>query len=98
VERARIDIDIAELIIDEAKSAYIATKGVDFDDVLEVLRGSPRFFVSHAGHGPRYAMLGPNRAERFLLVAIAHVDARVWRVVTAYWLRQSRGRRLYEEG
>jgi hypothetical protein len=97
VERAPLEIDISEMMIDEAKSAYIATKGVNFADVLEVLALRPRFFVSVTERGTRYAMLGPNRTGRFLLVAIGHVEAGVWRVITAYWLRAARGRRLYGE-
>jgi uncharacterized DUF497 family protein len=95
--RARAEIEIASLLIDEAKEAYIGTKGVQFADILEVLAGAPRFFVSFDRRGERYAMLGPNQAGRYLLTAIANVDEGVWRVVSAYWLRANRGRRLYEE-
>jgi hypothetical protein len=43
-------------------------------------------------------MLGQNLQGRYLLAALAHIEGDAWRVVTAYWLRESRGRRLYREG
>jgi hypothetical protein len=32
--------------IDEAKIAYLSTKGVTFDDITEVLSNAPRFFAT----------------------------------------------------
>jgi uncharacterized DUF497 family protein len=97
VERGRAEIEVDSLLIDEAKEAYIATKGVSFNNILEVFANAPHFFVSYNEVGSRYAMLGPNLSGRYLLTAIAQIDEGVWRVVSAYWLRSTRGRRLYEE-
>jgi hypothetical protein len=41
-------------------------------------------------------MIGANTDGRYLLTAIAHVSDDEWRVVSAYWLRSGRGKRLYE--
>jgi hypothetical protein len=98
MERRRIDIEVTEIIIEEAKEAYIEdVKGVSYSDVLDVFENKPRFFVSYGARGERFEMLGPNASGRFLLTGMAEVDGGTWRVVTAYWLRSSRGRRLYGE-
>ena len=100
MERRRIQIDVAYLEIDDAKSAYIRTeKGVAPDDVREVVGLSPRYFVRQGADGPEYSILGPNQAGRYLVIAIATMGVPGdWRLITAYWTRESRGRRLYEEG
>jgi len=99
VERRLIDLEVATITIDEAKERYILTKDVRFLDVLEVMRNNPRFVLSYNQKGfERYAMIGPNLSGRYLLTAIAHVVDEEWRVVSAYWLRSRRGRRLYEGG
>jgi hypothetical protein len=96
VERA--DIEVATLQVDDEKATYILyTHDVTVDAVFEVWQNAPRYFVEYNERGPRYSLLGPNRNGRFLVVAIAPVDVGVWRVVTAYWIRDARGRRRYEE-
>ena len=90
-------IPVEDLEIEAPKVAYLATKGVTVDDVYEVFWNAPRYAMSPGVLGPRFAMLGPNRAARYLLVAIAPMDnVGRWRVITAYWLRESRGRKNYE--
>jgi hypothetical protein len=96
--RRRIDLVVMDLAIDEGKAAYIETeKKVTPADVQEVLGLSPRFFVRQSERGPAYAGLGPNLAGRYITFAIEPLDIEGnWRLVTAYWLREIRARRLYE--
>ena len=99
MQRRRVDLDVSGLAIDPAKEEYIRTaKGVVYDDILEVHENAPRYFQSHDRNGrERFAMIGSNRAGRYLLTAIEQVAGNEWRVISAYWLRTARGRRLYEE-
>jgi hypothetical protein len=94
----QVELDIASLDISDEKAAYIDTvKGVSPADVYEVLSYRPRMFMNRTERGDRYAVLGPNRRGRYLTIAIAATDIDGnWRLITAYWLRESRGRRLYE--
>jgi hypothetical protein len=95
VERA--ELDVAELILDDAKANYIAIHhDVMASDIDEVFRNEPRYLVSYKDGKERFAMLGPSKAGRFLTVAIMRTNGSTWRVVTAYWLRESRARRFYE--
>lgn len=96
MDRREVEIEVASIVIDERKAAYIATKGVKTTDVTEVFENQPRFFEEVKDDRSRYSMLGPNGSGRFLLVAIAHVEDAEWRLISAYWLRANRGRRLYE--
>ncbi|HEX5368986.1 MAG TPA: hypothetical protein VFY10_06175 [Dehalococcoidia bacterium] len=97
-QRDRAEIVVEDILIDERKAAYIRKKGVQTHDVLEVLEHIPHFFEETIDSNHRYSMLGPNRAGKFLLVAIARVEGNEWRLITAYWLtRRGRARRLYEE-
>jgi hypothetical protein len=41
VERTPVDLDVTSIAIDEAKAAYIETKGVMVEDVAEVLGYRP---------------------------------------------------------
>jgi hypothetical protein len=93
----RADLGVEWLLLDTAKESYIQTAHrVSGTDVFEVFANAPHFYRNTSGKGAPGVMLGPNRAGRFLTVAIAPVDsAGAWRVVTAYWLRESRGRRRY---
>ncbi len=92
----RTELEVAELTADDRKRAYLLTKGVSFVDVLEVFLGHPRYFHSRSVSGERFAILGPNKGGRFLLVPILPGDSHgVWRVVTAYWLNERRARRFY---
>ena len=99
MERRPDDLDVGTITIDEAKERYILTKSVRIADGIEVIRNNPRFILSYNQHGAeRYAMIGPNLSDRYLLTAIAQVVDDEWRVVSAYWLRSRRGQRLYEGG
>ena len=94
----RADLGVESLLLDTAKESYIqAAHDVSGSDVFEVFANAAHFYRNTSGKGAPAVMLGPNRAGRFLTVAIAPVEAEgVWRVVTAYWLRDSCGRRRYE--
>lgn len=97
VERRRIELEIAELQVDERKERYLqAQKRVEYLDILEGLFNAPRFFRLTSGGRTRFNMLGPNRGGRYLLTAIANVEDTRWRVVTAHWLDERRGKRDYE--
>lgn len=100
MERRRVDLEIAELRIDSRKEEYPGQLGkqVSFDDILEVLGNEPRCYVLSAGGRIRYNILGPNNAGRYLLTAIGHVEATVWRVITAHWMEERRARRDYDGG
>ena len=93
----REDLGVEALMLDTAKEAYIqAAHGVTGNDVFEVFTNAPHFYRNVGGRGAPGVILGPNRDGRFLLVAIAPVEDGLWRVVTAYWLGESRRRRRYE--
>lgn len=103
MERRLAAISVSSIAISEAKAGYIITKGVLVADVNEVFENAPRFFLEVNAEGDsRYFFLGPNLNGRFLLVAIAPVESseeeNEWRLISAYWLRERRGRRLYEGG
>jgi hypothetical protein len=89
----RADLTVTEILITDVKDAYIGSKGVRATDVFEVHGHEPLYFV----RGSRTNMVGPNRQGRFLVVALAHVDKTVWRLITAYWNDDGRARRIYEE-
>jgi hypothetical protein len=97
MERRRIALDISEIDIDDAKEAYINSKGVEADDFWEVLANDPHFFLVTDASRERYNLLGPNKAGRFLLVPIAPVVGSRWRLISAYWLDRRRGQRLYDQ-
>jgi hypothetical protein len=100
MERRRVDLLVTDLAIDDNKASYIEVeKKVTPADVREVLGFRPRFFVRQSERGFVYAGLGPNVAGRYLTFAIEPLEGEGnWRLITAYWLRESRGRRLYKEG
>jgi hypothetical protein len=100
VERRRIELEITELTIDEAKEQYLARleKQVTLDDILEVLSNEPHFFALEERGRTRYNLLGPNNAGRFLLTAVARLEGTRWRVVTAHWMDARRGKRDYDGG
>jgi hypothetical protein len=100
MERRRVEIVVTDLAIAADKAAYIAVeKKVSENDVREVLALRPRFFVREGTGGPEYSVLGPNLAGRYLTIAIAPLEEEGdWRLLTAYWLDERRGRRLYEGG
>jgi hypothetical protein len=85
------DIDVWYVSIDEAKAAYIATKGVYPEDVQEVHDLAPRYFLKNAGRG-LYNMIGPNEHGRFLVVSLMHLEGQTWRLITAYWNDDGRAR------
>jgi hypothetical protein len=97
VERTPADLDVATIAIDEAKVAYIEAKGVTPEDVTEVLKNRPKFFVTVSERRQRPAMIGPNERGRFLLVPIQHVRGSDYRLVSAFWLNRKRGERIYED-
>jgi hypothetical protein len=97
VERTPVNLEVGNIAIDEAKARYIETKGAQVEDVGEVLRTSPRFFVTVVEGRRRVAMIGPNRSGRFLLVPISDVERTDYRLITAYWLARGRGQKIYEE-
>ena len=68
------------------------------NEVFAVFHNRPRYFIKVTDEGTRFSMLGPNDRGRYLLVVIAQVEGDLWRVITAYWLQQRRGERLYREG
>jgi hypothetical protein len=100
MERRRVELVVTYLEINDEKAAYIqAEKNVTPEDVREVIGLSPRYFVRQTQSGDEYAALGPNQAGRYLTVAISPMEGEGdWRLITAYWLRESRGRRLYGGG
>jgi hypothetical protein len=99
VERQRVEIEVTELTVDDAKAAYIERQhNVTAADVSQVMEGVPHFFLRRGRRGDEYSVLGLNRAGRYLVIAIAQVHGGEWRLVTAYWLNERRGRRLYDEG
>ena len=88
-------IEVREILIDDAKTAYIADKGVTPSDVDEVHGFQPRYFEWK----PEWAvfdMIGPNRNGRFLIAGIQHIGGHQYRLVTAYWNDDGRARRIYE--
>ena len=90
------DLEVLTVAADDRKRAYLAAKGVDFADVVEVFQHRPRFYRSTNERGERFAILGPNLAGRFLLTAVAETEIPgEWRVITAYWLAERRARRYY---
>ena len=97
VERMPADLEVASIAIDEAKAGYIQTKGVAVEDVGEVLGNLPKFFVTVVDDQRRTCMIGPNRSGRFLLVPIRQVEGADYRLISAYWLNERRGQRIYEE-
>jgi hypothetical protein len=90
------DIEVAAIAIADEKADYIErAHGVTRTDVWSILSLAPRYFTDDAG---RYSMIGPSPEGRYLLVGLMPTDeTTTWRLVTAYWLRSRRGRRLYGE-
>jgi hypothetical protein len=100
MERRRADLVVTDLAISQDKAAYVLSeKRVSEDDMREVLALSQRFFVRQGEAGPEYSALGPSLSGRYLTIAIAPLEEEgYWRLITAYWLDERRGRRLYEGG
>jgi hypothetical protein len=98
MERRRIDLVVTYMQIEEAKAAYIEIeKHVTPGDVNEVLRLRPHFFIRRGDRGDEYSALGPNVAGRYLTIAMAPLGPQGdWRLISAYWLDERRGQRLYE--
>ncbi len=97
MDRESAQIDVAAILITESKAAYIRdSHGVGADEVLEAFANQPRYFVDERG---RFAMIGPLRSGRFLLAAIAPVEAEgsLWRLITAHWLATNQARAIYGE-
>lgn len=90
----RVNLSVDVITISEAKLGYIRTKDVDEADVNEVLLNAPAYFLFNSEWGI-YDMIGPNLAGRILYVGIQNVQADEWRLVTAFWNDDGRGRRFY---
>jgi hypothetical protein len=82
--RRPADIEVAAIIISDAKAEYIQSRhGVSSFDVLQAFANRPRYFVDTRG---RYAMIGPVTSGRFLLVAMV-ASSEVpdsWLLITAH--------------
>jgi hypothetical protein len=93
-------LDVQDLFIDEDKADYImASKGVTEAEVFQVLWNTnrePHFFerLNVEKDKLEYAMVGQTTGGRWLRVAIEHVEAGLWRLITAY-PRGKRGERDY---
>jgi len=93
---ARVDLTVEIIEIDPRKAEYIRSKGVEPEDVAEVLLNAPAYFLFSDQWGI-YDMIGPNNAGRFLIAGIQHVAGSNWRLVTAYWNDDGRAERQYLE-
>lgn len=94
MERRPAEIEVDAIIITDEKAAYFeAVHDVTRADVWAVLGLAPRYLVDGQG---RYSMVGRSAEGRYLMVGLVPTSEEgAWRLVTAYWLRESRGRRLY---
>lgn len=93
----RIDLTVENIEVDPRKADYIRSKGVEPEDVAEVLLTAPAYFLFNSQRGI-YDMIGPNRRGRFLVAGIQHLTENNWRLVTAYWNDDGRAKRDYLGG
>ena len=94
MERSPADIEVDFIFISDEKAEYVEqVHGVTTADIWSIFSLAPRYFVDDRG---RYSMVGPSENRRYLLVGLLPTDeVGTWRLITAYWLRPARGRRLY---
>lgn len=76
---------------------HIADHDVLPEDVNEVKDNHPRFGLNPPEQSATHIMIGPNLEGRYLHVAMVSTHREgIWFVVTANWLNEQRGKRLYD--